>query len=138
MPGIGQRGFWDEQQRVEKFKTKKLVLERLSQSIPWISFRPLLEKGYAQERKSNAGRRRIDPLILFKILVLQQLFNLSDDDTEFQVNDRRSFEEFVSLVVMNDILDATTIAFFRERLRKVGERLRKVGVIKTSTGSWRF
>jgi len=120
MPGMGQRGFWDEQQRVEKLKTKKLVLERLSQSIPWISFRPLIEKGYAQERKSNAGRRRIDPLILFKMLVLQQFFNLSDDDTEFQVNDRRSFEEFVSLVVMNDILDATTIAFFRERLRKVG------------------
>ena len=120
MPGIGQRGFWDEQQRVEKLKTKKPVLERLSESIPWESFRPLLEKGYALERKSNAGRRRIDPLILFKMLVLQQLFNLSDDETEFQVNDRRSFEEFVGLGVMNDIPDATTLAFFRERLRKAG------------------
>ena len=47
MPGMGQRGFWDEQQRVEKLKTKKPVLERLSESIPWESFRPLLEKGYA-------------------------------------------------------------------------------------------
>ena len=54
------------------------------------------------------------------ILVLQQLFNLSDDETEFQVNDRRSFEEFVGLGVMNDISDATTLAFFRERLRKAG------------------
>ena len=117
---MGQRGFWDEQQRVEKLKTKKPVLERLSESIPWESFRPLLEKGYAKERKSNAGRRRIDPLILFKMLVLQQLFNLSDDETEFQVNDRRSFEEFVGLGVMNDIPDATTLAFFRERLRKAG------------------
>ena len=78
------------------------------------------KKGYAQERKSNAGRRRINPLILFKILVLQQLFNLSDDETEFQVNDCRSFEEFVGLGVMNDIPDATTLAFFRERLRKAG------------------
>ena len=100
MPGMGQRGFWDEQQRVEKLKTKKPVLERLSESIPWESFRPLLEKGYALERKGNAGRRRIDPLILFKMLVLQQLFNLSDDETEFQVNDRRSFEEFVGLGVI--------------------------------------
>ncbi len=76
--------------------------------------------GYRQERKSNAGRKRIDPLILFKMLVLQQLFNLSDEELEFQINDRRSFEEFVGLGVMNDIPDATTVAFFRERLRKAG------------------
>jgi len=79
---------------------------------------PLLEKAYSKEGKSNAGRKRIDPLILFKMLVLQQLFNLSDEEVEFQVNDRRSFEEFVGLGVMNDIPDATTVAFFRERLRK--------------------
>ena len=54
------------------------------------------------------------------MLVLQQLFNLSDAETEFQVNDRRSFEKFVGLGVMNDIPDATTLAFFRERLRKAG------------------
>ncbi|WP_231594974.1 transposase [Synechococcus sp. CBW1107] len=115
---MGQRGFWDEQQRVAKLKEKKPVLQRLSESIPWDSFRPLLDKGYVQERKTNAGRKRIDPLILFKILVLQQLFNLSDEELEFQVNDRRSFEEFVGLGVMNSIPDATTVAFFRERLRK--------------------
>jgi IS5 family transposase len=54
------------------------------------------------------------------MLVLQQLFNLSDEELEFQVNDRRSFEEFVGLGVMNNRPDATTIAFFRERLRKAG------------------
>ncbi len=115
---MGQSGFWDEQQRVAKLQDKKPVLKRLTDSIPWESFRPLLESGYKQERKSNAGRQRIDPLILFKMLVLQQLFNLSDEELEFQVNDRRSFEEFVGLGVMNNIPDATTIAFFRERLRK--------------------
>ena len=117
---MGQRGFWDEEQRVTKLQDKKPVLKRLADSIPWESFRPLLDQGYAQERKSNAGRKRIDPLILFKMLVLQQLFNLSDDELEFQVNDRRSFEEFVGLGVMNSIPDATTVAFFRERLRKAG------------------
>jgi len=115
---VGQRGFWDEQNRVAKLQQKKPVLMRLSEAIPWDSFRPLLEKGYTQERKSNAGRKRIDPLILFKMLILQQLFNLSDEELEFQVNDRRSFEEFVGLGVMNSIPDATTIAFLRERLRK--------------------
>lgn len=117
---MGQKGFWDEQERVAKIKDKKPVLKRLTDSIPWELFRPLLDKGYALERKSNAGRKRIDPLILFKMLILQQLFNLSDEELEFQVNDRRSFEEFVGLGVMNDIPDATTVAFFRERLRKAG------------------
>ena len=117
---VGQRGFWDEQQRVSKLQEKKPVLKRLSESIPWESFRPLLDQGYELERKSNAGRKRIDPLILFKMLVLQPLFNISDEELEFQVNDRRSFEEFVGLGVMNTIPDATTVAFFRERLRKAG------------------
>jgi IS5 family transposase len=65
-------------------------------------------------------RERIDPLILFKMLILQQLFNPSHEDLEFQVNDRRSFDEFVGLGVMNNIPDATTIAFHRERMRKAG------------------
>ena len=93
---------------------------RLSEAIPWESFRPRLEKGYAQDLKCNAGRKLIDPLTLFKMLTLQQLFNLSDEEVEFQVNDRCSFEEFVGLGVMNNIPDATTLAFFRERLRKGG------------------
>jgi IS5 family transposase len=54
------------------------------------------------------------------MLVLQQLFNLSDEELEFQVNDRRSFEEFVRLGVINSIPDATTVTFFKERLRKAG------------------
>jgi IS5 family transposase len=54
------------------------------------------------------------------MLVLQQLINISDEELEFQVNDRRSFEKFVGLGVMNNIPDATTVAFFRERLRKAG------------------
>jgi IS5 family transposase len=117
---MGQRGFWDEEKRIHRLQQKKPTLATLSEAIPWETFRPLLEQGYSYERKSNAGRKRIDPLILFKMLVLQQLFNLSDEELEFQVNDRRSFEEFVGLGVMKTIPDATTIAFFRERIRKAG------------------
>jgi IS5 family transposase len=74
---MGQRGSWDGHQGVVILKSKKPVLQRLSKSIPWESFCLLLDKGYAQKRKSSAGRRRIDPLILFQMFVLQQLFNLS-------------------------------------------------------------
>jgi hypothetical protein len=52
--------------------------------------------------------------------VLQHLFNFSDEELEFQVNDRRSFEVFIGLGVMNTIPHATTVAFFLERLRKAG------------------
>jgi gentisate 1,2-dioxygenase len=69
-----ERGFWDKHQRVSKLQEKKPVPKRLPESIPWESFRPLLDQGYALERKRNAGRKRINPLILFKMLVLQQLF----------------------------------------------------------------
>jgi IS5 family transposase len=79
-----------------------------------------LEQAYEIERKSPAGRKRIDPLILLKMLILQQLFNLSDSELEFQVNDRRSFEKFIGLGIMDTIPDATTVAFFRKRLRKAG------------------
>lgn len=54
------------------------------------------------------------------MLELQQLFNLSDEELKFQVNDRRSFKEFIGLGVMNSIPDATTVALFREPLRTAG------------------
>jgi transposase, IS5 family len=73
---MGQRDFLNERQRVAKLQEKKPVLTRHAESIPWESFRPLLDKGYSQERKSNDGRKRIDLPILFKMLALQPLFNL--------------------------------------------------------------
>jgi IS5 family transposase len=117
---MGQRGFWDAQDRINKLHNKKPILKVLTEKVPWDAFAPLLDQAYEVERKSPAGRKRIDPLILFKMLILQQLFNLSDNELEFQVNDRRSFEEFIGLGLMDSIPDATTVAFFRERLRKAG------------------
>ena len=117
---MGQQGFWDEEERLKKLGRKKPTLERLCASIPWEKFRPLLEGAFQKERKSPAGRKRIDVIIMFKMLVLQQLFNLSDEELEFQVNDRRSFEKFIGLGVMDAIPDATTVSLFREGLREAG------------------
>lgn len=52
-------------------------------------------KGYTQVRRSNTECKRIDLLIFFKTLILQQLFKLSDEELEFQVNNRSPFEGFV-------------------------------------------
>ena len=84
---MGQRGFWDEEQRINKLQDKKPVLVVLSTQTPLKTYLPLLERGYSQDRKSNVVRKLIDLLILFKRLVLLQLLNLSDKVLEFQVND---------------------------------------------------
>ena len=54
------------------------------------------------------------------MLALQQLLNLSGEELEFQVNDRRSFEELIGFDVINIIPDTITVSFFRERRRKSG------------------
>ena len=91
---------------------EKTVIMRLSEATPCESYRP----DYAQDRQSNALRQQIDPLILI------QLLNLSDEVVNFQVNERRSYEEFVDLGVMSIIPDTTTQAFFRESAKCEDDR----------------
>lgn len=102
----------EEYQRVAEVNDNILVLKRLSDFVLWESFRPLLNKGYTDERK------RLVPLTLLKILGLLHLFNFRDEEVEFNVNHRRSFKEFVGQGVMNDISHTTTVIFFRKHLRK--------------------
>ena len=53
----GQKGLWDEEERLEKLAEKKPSLRHLTVAIPWETFRPLLESTFPQERKSSAGRK---------------------------------------------------------------------------------
>jgi transposase, IS5 family len=57
---------------------------------------------------------------LFKLLILQQLYNLSDEGLEYQTHDRESFRRFVGLSPSAEVPDATTVWLFRERLREAG------------------
>ena len=58
--------------------------------------------------------------MMFKILILQRLFNLSDDQTEFLITDRMSFQRFLGLALGSPVPDAKTIWYFREQLTKNG------------------
>ena len=62
---------------------------------------------------------------MFKVLVLQTLYTLSDDQTEYQLRDRLSFMRFVGLALHDPVPDAKTIWLYREQLARVGavERL---------------
>jgi transposase, IS5 family len=73
-----------------------------------------------QGRKSNAGRKAIDLLLLFKLLILQQLYNLRDEELEYQIYDRTSFRRFLGLALADEVPDATTVWLFRQRLSEAG------------------
>ncbi len=106
------------EQRYQKFLSKKTLLMKLDEIVPWSEFRPLLEKIYDKPRKSNAGRKPIDVIVMFKMLVLQQLYNISDEELEYQVNDRLSFMKFLGLTWFDSVPDATTVWLFRQQLKE--------------------
>ena len=72
------------------------------------------------ERKSAAGRKPIDAIVLFRMLILQSLYNLSDEQVEYQVRDRFSFTRFLTSGIEDCIPDGTTLWLFREKLAKAG------------------
>jgi IS5 family transposase len=111
-----QHGLFDWQERFEQLDQGGDPLAKLNQVIPWDLFRQDLEQIRAKERRSNAGRRPFGVVLMFKILVLQSLYNLSDDQTEFQIRDRLSFMRFLGLNLGDTVPDAKTIWLFREQL----------------------
>jgi transposase, IS5 family len=115
-----QSGFFDLQERYRKLSELGDPLEAIEAVVDWEGFRTTLAKVHAKDRKSNAGRRPFDSLLMFKVLVLQSLYNLGDDQTEFQIRDRFSFLRFLRLTPEGKIPDAKTIWLFREALKEKG------------------
>ena len=109
----------DVNKRLEILSRMGDPLERLNSLIPWKTFRPLLETIHEKPRKSNAGRKSFDVILMFKLLIIQTLYNISDVQLEFQVRDRLTFMRFLGLDVASQIPDATTIWLFREKLKKL-------------------
>jgi len=95
-------------------------LPRLKKLVDWERFRPELEAVRDKERKSNAGRKPFDVVLMFKVLVLQSLYNLSDEKIEFQIRDRISFMRFLDLSLGDAVPDEKTIWLFREQLTEAG------------------
>lgn len=96
------------------------VLTLLAERVPWEAYRPILERGYSCARKSKAGRKRIDPVVLFKMLILKRLYGLSDKQLEFQAKHSPYLESFIGISKIRSAPDATTVSFFRERLKAAG------------------
>ena len=113
-------GFFDIEFRLEELNKAGDPLTKLNEVVEWESFREELETMRDEERKSNAGRKPFDAVVMFKILVLQSLYNLGDDSIEYQIRDRISFMRFLGLSLGDRVPDAKTIWLYRENLGKAG------------------
>ena len=116
----GQPGFFDVQDRYAALSRAGDPLEGLRTMIPWENFRKHLKKTLQRKDNGLGGRPPFDDVLMFKVLVLQALYNLSDDQTEYQIRDRLSFMRFLGLEMEGTVPDAKTIWLFRERLARAG------------------
>ena len=115
-----QPGFFDFEDRLAKIDKQGDPLNKINEAVDWEIFRPTLEKARDKNRQSNVGAKGYDVILLFKILIIQSLYNLSDDATEFQILDRHSFGRFLGLHLGSKVPDATTIWRFRQDLAAAG------------------
>jgi transposase, IS5 family len=115
-----QTGIFDFEKYEEKHKDFKNSLLELNKIIDWKLFLPILNEALSKEKKSDAGRKAFDRILMFKIMILQTQYNLSDDQTEYQIYDRYSFREFLGLRIGDKIPDAKTIWLFKEQLAQQG------------------
>ena len=115
------RGLFDEQIRLEKISRQKDPLERLSSYIDFDYFRKPLQKYLDKEvDRSKGGRPGYDYVLMFKILILQRYYNLSDDSIEYAILDRLSFMRFLGLGINDPVPDAKTVWLFRDKLTQGG------------------
>jgi len=118
---VGQLGFYDLDKRLKAISAKGDPLEALKALISFESFRADIEavvRLAPEARKSKAGRKPFDAVMMFKVLVLQTLYNLADEQVEYQIRDRLSFMRFLGLGLEDVVPDATTVWLFREALTK--------------------
>src|SRR5665648_806292 len=112
------RGLFEDQFRQEKIGNMKDPLEQLNRFIRWEDFRPIIDKAFAVTDPSLGGRPPFDRVMLFKVLILQRMYNLSDDNTEYQILDRHSFCKFLGIDSYVQVPDSKTIWHYREQLKK--------------------
>lgn len=93
---------------------KKEVLRQLEGLVDWQALRQLLLKAYSPSEQGQPG---FDPVMLFKMLLLEHLYGLSDIAVVEETRDRLTFREFVGCGASGRVPDDTTLVVFRRRLR---------------------
>ena len=116
----GQPGFFDIDDRLKRLSDLGDQLETFRSAVDFELFRPELNAVLSYTDRTEGGRPPFDPVLMFKILVIQATNNLSDERAEFLINDRLSFMRFLGLGLEDRVPDARTIWLFREKLTTAG------------------
>jgi transposase len=104
-----------------KLAQKGFPLNRLNERIHWEIFRNTLEEALIKPTPDDVGGRpRYDVVMMFKALILERYYSLSDDQAEFQINDRLSFQKFLGITLSHRVPDAKSLCLFREELTRKG------------------
>jgi transposase, IS5 family len=115
---VSQPGFFDVEDRLKRLSDLGDQLEAFSAAVDFELFRPTLDTALAYSDGARGGRPPLDPVMMFKVLVIQAANSLSDERAEYLVNDRLSFMRFLGLGLGDRVPDARTIWLFRERLTR--------------------
>ena len=116
----GAPGFFDVDDRLKRLSDLGDQLEAFTAAVDFEVFRPELETALAYSDGAKGGRPPFDPVMMFKVLVIQTVNTLSDERTEYLINDRLSFMRFLDLGLSDRVPDSRTIWLFRERLTRAG------------------
>src|SRR3974390_3049425 len=114
----GQPGVFDVGDRLKRLSDLGDQLETFQSAVDFELFRPELNAALSYTDRTEGGRPPFDPVLMFKILVIQATNNLSDERAEFLINDRLSFMRFLGLGLQDRVPDARTIWLFREKLTR--------------------
>lgn len=117
-------GLFDEENVLEKLTKLGDPLVLVAKFIDFSLFKDTVLKftgRFADTEKPSKGRPSYDVVTMMKILFLQRLYNLSDDQVEFQIIDRLSFRRFLEIPFSNSVPDCKTVWAFRELFNKEGE-----------------
>lgn len=82
------KSLFEEQYTINELSKMGNPLEMLSQCLEFEMFWEKLESVLTKEdRRSNAGRRPIDPVLMIKVMFIQRMYCLSDEQAEYQIKD---------------------------------------------------
>src|SRR5260370_33805827 len=99
---MGQFGFFDADKRLAVISAKGDPLEMIDRAVPFESFRAEIEEATltpASETKTNDGRKPIDAIVLYRMLVPQSLYSRSHEQHEYPVRHLRSFPPLLRLSI---------------------------------------
>ena len=101
---------------VARNRKQATFLDGVNAMINWNRIAKLLRRGLGRTNEITAGAKAYPAILMFKILLLQQWYGLSDQEAEFAMLDRISFIRFVGLSLEESVPDHTTICRFRNAL----------------------